>query len=188
MGRSLLRISCGAVCFVDIGGGKFLHATVPLWTWGFPKTNDLAVVMMQVPLFKGPVVVECVSCGGCGRGHSVVLSALVTSGAGGSVLNFICNGVVQGGFWRCSGVALAVGAGLVAFEDHNRVLQKGGGILDIGSGKAFVFTAGDLDFLVLLQCFVGGLFRENLPAVEDQQGGRTTKKSAAGGSAYGMVL
>jgi hypothetical protein len=39
---------------------------------------------------------------------------------------------------------------MVAFEDHNRILQQCGGVLDIGSGKAAVFTAGDLDFLVLL--------------------------------------
>nr|DAW32685.1 MAG TPA: hypothetical protein [Caudoviricetes sp.] len=82
----------------------------------------------------------------------------------------------------CSGVALAVGAGLVAFEDHNRVLQQGGGVLDIRSGKAAVFTASDLDVLVLLQGFVGGLFWEILPAVEDQQGGRTKKQPVAGGA------
>lgn len=49
----------------------------------------------------------------------------------------------------CSGVNFAVCAGLVAFKDQNRISQQGGGVLDVGRGKAFVFAAGDLDFLVL---------------------------------------
>ena len=94
---------------------------------------------------------------------------------------------LQGVRGCCSGVNFAVGAGLVALEDHNRVLQQGGGVLDIGSGKAAVFTAGDLDFLVLLQGFMCGGFRQLLPAVEDQQGGRTAKQPAAGGALAGRV-
>mgnify|MGYP007060631427 CR=1 FL=1 len=82
VGAGFERGAGGFVVGEYFGGGKLFHAAVPLGARGLAEIDDFAAVVFQVPFFQRSIVVERVSCGGCGRGHSGVLSALVTSGAG----------------------------------------------------------------------------------------------------------